>query len=136
MTPALTFDDGPDPRGTPAVLNALEAAGVTATFFVLGERVEQHAELLDRTLDAGHTVEVHGFAHLRHPHTARAAVAEDLDRALEVLRQNGVRPRRWRIPWGHLAAFSAQVANARGLEVVGWTTDTHDWRGDDARTML
>ncbi len=41
---ALTFDDGPDPRGTPAVLDALEAAGVKATFFVLGERVEQHPD--------------------------------------------------------------------------------------------
>ena len=50
---ALTFDDGPDPRGTPAVLEALEAAEVTATFFVLGERVEQHPELLERVVDAG-----------------------------------------------------------------------------------
>ena len=133
---ALTFDDGPDPRGTPAVLQALQRAGVKATFFVLGARVEEHPDLLERTLDAGHTVEVHGFEHLRHPHSTREAVAIDLDRALDSLARTGVVPERWRIPWGHLADFSQEIARARQLEIVGWDADTHDWRGDDARTML
>ena len=44
---AVTFDDGPDPRGTPAVLDALAAAGLTATFFVLGEQVERHPEVVE-----------------------------------------------------------------------------------------
>jgi peptidoglycan/xylan/chitin deacetylase (PgdA/CDA1 family) len=133
---ALTFDDGPDPRGTPAVLQALEDAGVRATFFVLGERVEAYPELLGDVVDRGHDVEVHGFAHLRHPESSREAVAGDLDMALDALARVGVDPERWRIPWGHLAAFSQQIAAARQLEIVGWDADTHDWRGDDARTML
>jgi peptidoglycan/xylan/chitin deacetylase (PgdA/CDA1 family) len=136
MTLALTFDDGPDPRGTPMVLDALAAAHVTATFFVLGARVEEHPELLVRTLDEGHAVEVHGFEHLRHPESTREAVAADLDRALDALARVGVTPERWRIPWGHLAAFSARVARERRLRIVGWDADTHDWRGDDAGTML
>jgi peptidoglycan/xylan/chitin deacetylase (PgdA/CDA1 family) len=133
---ALTFDDGPDPRGTPAVLQALEQAGVKATFFVLGARVEEHPDLLERTLEAGHEVEVHGFEHLRHPRSTRDVVTADLDRALDSLARVGVVPERWRIPWGHLAEFSAQIALARHLEIVGWDADTHDWRGDSAQTML
>jgi peptidoglycan/xylan/chitin deacetylase (PgdA/CDA1 family) len=129
---ALTFDDGPDPRGTPAVLDALEEAGATATFFVLGERVEAHPALLERVKKAGHEVEVHGYAHLRHPHVTRADVERDLDRALDVL--GGAT--RWRIPWGHLADFTQEVADQRGLAIVGWSTDTHDWRGDRAEVML
>jgi peptidoglycan/xylan/chitin deacetylase (PgdA/CDA1 family) len=133
---ALTFDDGPDPRGTPAVLAALRAAEVTATFFVLGERVEAHPALLRRVIDAGHCVEVHGYGHVRHPETARASVANDLDRALEALHSAGIEPTRWRIPWGHLAGFTQELASDRNLSIVGWTVDTHDWRGDSAASML
>jgi peptidoglycan/xylan/chitin deacetylase (PgdA/CDA1 family) len=132
---ALTFDDGPDPRGTPAVLDALEAAGVTATFFVLGERVEAHSALLRRVIDAGHGVEVHGYRHLRHPESTREEVARDLDRALEALQAAGIEPTRWRIPWGHLASFTRPLAEERSLRIVGWTSDTHDWRGDSAESM-
>jgi peptidoglycan/xylan/chitin deacetylase (PgdA/CDA1 family) len=132
LTLGLTFDDGPDPRGTPEVLEALDAVGVSATFFVLGERVERHRELFERVRAAGHDVEVHGYEHLRHPHVTRTAVERDLDRALEVL--GGAK--RWRIPWGHLADYTREVADQRGLAIVGWSTDTHDWRGDSAELML
>jgi peptidoglycan/xylan/chitin deacetylase (PgdA/CDA1 family) len=129
---ALTFDDGPDPRGTPAVLDALAAAGLHATFFVLGRQVERHPALLERVEAGGHAIEVHGFEHLRHPFTPRAAVECDLDRALEIL--EGVT--RWRIPWGHLAGYTRALADERGLQLVGWDADTHDWRGDPADAML
>jgi peptidoglycan-N-acetylglucosamine deacetylase len=131
---ALTFDDGPDPRGTPAVLDALSRAGAHATFFVLGERVERHPELLAQTLAASHTVEVHGYAHLRHTEQPRAVVEADLRRALSVLGR--VRPSRWRLPWGALAPYSQALADEYGLQLVGWTSDTHDWRGDSAEAML
>jgi peptidoglycan/xylan/chitin deacetylase (PgdA/CDA1 family) len=118
------------------VLEALGRAGVKATFFVLGARVEAHPGLLQQVVDAGHDVEVHGFEHLRHPQSSREAVAGDLDLALDALARVGVHPERWRIPWGHLADFTTEIAAARQLEIVGWDADTHDWRGDDAQTML
>jgi peptidoglycan/xylan/chitin deacetylase (PgdA/CDA1 family) len=133
---ALTFDDGPDPRGTPAVLDALAASGVKATFFVLGERVQQNPALLAQIVEQGHAVEVHGYRHLRHPECTREAVEADLNRALDALRETGVSPSRWRIPWGHLADFTPELAQAHELSIVGWTSDTHDWRGDSATTML
>jgi peptidoglycan/xylan/chitin deacetylase (PgdA/CDA1 family) len=133
---ALTFDDGPDPRGTPAVLDALAASNTKATFFVLGERVEQKPALLARILDEGHDVQVHGYEHLRHPESTRDEVEADLNRALKALRAAGVKPTQWRIPWGHLAEFTPALASAHGLSIVGWTSDTHDWRGDSAEAML
>jgi peptidoglycan/xylan/chitin deacetylase (PgdA/CDA1 family) len=133
---ALTFDDGPDPRGTPAVLRALDQAEVKATFFVLGVQVEAHPDLLEWVLDAGHAVEVHGFEHVRHPFASREEVEQDLDRVLEVLARYSVVPSWWRIPWGHLADFTPQLAQGRGLTIVGWSADTHDWRGDSAEAML
>ena len=130
---ALTFDDGPDPRGTPEVLQALARVEAVATFFVLGERVEREPALLERVLAAGHDVQVHGHAHLRHSEHTRATVEEDLVRALDAL---PVRPTLWRLPYGEPAEFSEEIAKAHGLTVVRWTVDSGDWRGDDADTML
>ena len=137
MSPlALTFDDGPDPAWTPAVLDALAAAGATATFFVLGERAAAHPELVRRTAQEGHVVGLHGFAHVRHTEIDAGAGAADADRALDVLADLDVAPGLWRTPWGVEADWTRPAAEARGLTVVGWTADTHDWRGDRAAAML
>jgi peptidoglycan/xylan/chitin deacetylase (PgdA/CDA1 family) len=133
---SLTFDDGPDPAWTPAVLDALARAGARATFFVLGEAAERHPGLVHRALAEGHAVEVHGHAHLRHPEHPAARVAEDLERALAVLHGLGAAPRLWRLPWGDLADHTPALAEAHGLELAGWTADTHDWRGDGVAAML
>jgi peptidoglycan-N-acetylglucosamine deacetylase len=133
---ALTFDDGPDPRGTPGVLEALARAGTAATFFVLGERVVREPGLLERVLAAGHDVQVHGHAHLRHTEHSRSVIEEDLARALDALRKHGIQPTLWRLPYGEPAAFSQEIADAHGLNIVRWTTDSGDLRGDSAEAML
>jgi len=133
---ALTFDDGPDPRGTPEVLEALARARALATFFVLGERVELEPALLGRVLEGGHDVQVHGYAHLRHGEHSREIVEADLVRALDALRTHGVEPTLWRLPYGEPAAFSDQIAARHDLTIVRWTADSGDWRGDDVATML
>ena len=132
----LTFDDGPDPVWTPAVLDALRDAGAKATFFVLGPRAAAEPELVDRIVDEGHAVGVHAHEHVRHTELDAAAGTADLERALAVLDGLGVRPTLWRTPWGVEAEWTRPVAEARGLRVVGWSADTHDWRGDAAADML
>jgi peptidoglycan/xylan/chitin deacetylase (PgdA/CDA1 family) len=133
---AFTFDDGPDPRGTPAVLAALAAASVRATFFVLAERVAEHPRLLADVLRAGHDVEVHGYGHEAHTGSSEAAVAADLDRALAVLADAGGRPSRWRVPYGLVAGFTSGLARSRGLVLAHWTLDPQDWAGHTAEAML
>lgn len=132
----LTFDDGPDPRWTPAVLGALRAANARATFFVLGERVRRHPDVVRRTIAEGHEVGVHADRHRRHTEMTADEGAADLDRALEALDGIGIRPAAWRTPWGTEAGWTRPLAAERGLDLVGWTTDTHDWRGDRAPDML
>src|SRR3954468_903917 len=73
---ALTFDDGPDPDATPAVLDALEAAGVQATFFLVGEQLLVHHELGAEVARRGHHVGLHGFHH--ESHDRLADVTDDL----------------------------------------------------------
>ena len=131
-----TFDDGPDPVWTPRVLDALAVAGARATFFVMAGRAAAHPELVAAILDGGHDVGLHCLEHMRHPKATRAAIEADTDAALERLDALGVRPTLWRLPWGREAFWSRAVARERGLEIVGWHADTHDWRGDRAATML
>jgi peptidoglycan-N-acetylglucosamine deacetylase len=133
---ALTFDDGPDPRWTPAVLDALHAADATATFFVLGECARRHPDVVRAVVAAGHTVEVHADRHTSHAEMTRDDGAADLDRVLDVLDRLEIEPSRWRTPWGIEADWTRGLAAERGLDLVGWTADTHDWRGDAAGDML
>jgi peptidoglycan/xylan/chitin deacetylase (PgdA/CDA1 family) len=136
MAISLTFDDGPQARWTAAVLDALDAAGARATFFVLGEKAEREPGLIARTLEEGHEIGLHGDRHLRHTDHERHVIAQDPDAALARLDALGVRPALWRLPWGRAAAWSGDLARERGLRVVGWDADTHDWRGDAAAAML
>jgi peptidoglycan/xylan/chitin deacetylase (PgdA/CDA1 family) len=132
----LTFDDGPDPRTTPALLDLLAARDAQATFFPIAPRAAQHPHLVARMLADGHAVGVHCHEHVRHGEREQDDVRADTVAALTTLRSLGVNPSWWRTPWGELAPFSAALADELGLRIVGWTVDTHDWRGDTAREMF
>lgn len=98
---ALTFDDGPDPRVTPQLLELLARHGVTATFFVTGERAERYPDLVRAILCGGHAVGNHSYSHspflmLKGPAVLRREVAS----AQAVLRQFGIVPLAFRPPVG------------------------------------
>jgi peptidoglycan/xylan/chitin deacetylase (PgdA/CDA1 family) len=132
----LTFDDGPDPIWTPAVLAALRGSPLRATFFVVATRVGEHPELVAAVRAAGHTVELHCHHDVRHTDVDRATIERDTDRALTVLNEAGIQPRRWRTPDGLIAPWTPEIAAAHRLELCGWDVDTHDWRGHRAEAML
>lgn len=133
---ALTFDDGPDPEWTPRVLDALDHAGVHATFFVIVPLAVEHHDILAAAREAGHEVEFHCTEHARHTRRSRREVEDDTREGLAMLRSIGVEPRLWRPPWGVLAPWTQEVAEEFGLRLAHWSADTHDWRGDAAPDML
>ena len=132
----LTFDDGPDPVWTPAVLAALSGSFLRATFFVIAPRAAAHPHLVAAIRAAGHAVELHCYEHVRHTEVDRPTTEDDTRRALTTLADLGVRPRRWRTPWGVQAPWTQEIAAAHELELCGWDVDSHDWRGDGAEQML
>lgn len=125
---ALTFDDGPHPEHTRAVLDLLDQRGAKATFFVIGKKAEAHPELVREIVRRGHEVGVHGYAHdrlfaLRGPRRVRA----DLLRAVEALeRITGKRPDLFRPPIGHTNPTIARMAERLDLTVVGWSAAGRD----------
>lgn len=121
---------------TPRVLEALNRAEARATFFVIAPSALQHEEVLGTVLEAGHGVEFHCVRHVRHTELSPLEVEAEAREGLRALRSLGADPRLWRPPWGITAPWTWGIAAEYGLEISGWTADTHDWRGDDAREML
>ncbi len=79
---------------------------------------------------------MHCDAHVRHTELSPEQGRDDTRRGLDRLGAVGVRPARWRTPWGVRAPCTEGVAREHGLELCGWDVDTHDWRGDSAEAML
>jgi peptidoglycan-N-acetylglucosamine deacetylase len=124
---ALTFDDGPDPDATPAVLDALAAGGARGVFFLLGEQVEAHPDLARRVAQEGHVVALHGFRHIEHDELG-AAVRADLERgAAAIEAATGVRPSLYRPPYGRFSEESYAAARELGLTAVYWSGWGSDW---------
>jgi peptidoglycan/xylan/chitin deacetylase (PgdA/CDA1 family) len=125
---ALTFDDGPDPDSTPAVLDALDAAGVRATFFVLGEQLMRHHGLAREALARGHELGLHGFGHERHANMPGRLAGDDVARGLGTFEAAvGRLPRCFRPPYGAFNAASYAACLDLGLEPVYWSDWALDW---------
>jgi peptidoglycan-N-acetylglucosamine deacetylase len=126
---ALTFDDGPHPEGTPAVLAALEAADAKATFFLCGEQVEREPALAAEIVAAGHTAAVHGYRHRNMLRLAPRTFVEDLERGIAAIEDAvGLRPEIYRPPYGIFSYPGMVEVKARGLRSLLWSRWGHDWR--------
>lgn len=132
----LTFDDGPDPIGTPGVLAALHRARASATFFVVTPQARRYPRLISEMQRAGHRIEFHCAEHIRHTERTCEEVEEDTRTGLRDLDALGIKPGLWRTPWGITMPWTDEVADQFEVELAHWTADTHDWRGDNAATML
>src|ERR1700677_2103451 len=131
---ALTFDDGPHPDGTPAVLEILAGAdvgagtGVHATFFLVGEQIRRNPALIAEILAAGHQIGLHCDRH-RHllrltPRQARA----DIERARCTIEDaSGCGIALYRPPYGALSAPALRVARSHGWRTLLWSQWGRDW---------
>jgi peptidoglycan/xylan/chitin deacetylase (PgdA/CDA1 family) len=124
----LTFDDGPHPEWTPRILDVLKRHGATATFFVVGHKVDRHPEVVRAIAESGHAVGLHSYAHDRlFSLRGERRVKDDLEHGIEAVeRALGQRPHLFRPPIGHTNPTIARVVEALGLVVVGWTIGGRD----------
>ncbi len=126
----LTFDDGPDPRYTPQLLDLLEQYQIPASFFVVAQSAQANPALIARMKRSGHVVGLHSLSHknglIQPPISAR----RDFSRSVAILQQCGIPPRYFRPPWGHWNAMTAAQAYSRGIQPMMWDVMAEDWRGD------
>ena len=125
---AVTFDDGPHPEGTPAVLEALAEAGATATFFLVGEQVVRWPQIAARIADEGHEIALHGYIHRLLLRRTRSELARDLERALGVIGDaTGRAPTCYRPPYGVFSPAALSLVRELGLAPLLWSRWGRDW---------
>ncbi|WP_017727749.1 polysaccharide deacetylase family protein [Halalkalibacterium ligniniphilum] len=126
---ALTFDDGPDPRFTPQVLDILKQYNVKATFFVMGKRAEAYPDLVKRMISEGHIVGNHAYSHRNLVEASEKALEEEVKKTEDILAGViGYRTRLFRAPYGFLNEKLVEKLKEMNYTVVGWSVDSLDWR--------
>ena len=124
---SITFDDGPNPRATPVILDTLKHLDVKATFFVLGRHADQWPELVRRMATEGHQLGNHGWFHRKLHRRSPGYVRDDLTRGTESIeRASGVRPRHFRAPHGFRNPWVTPIASSLGQRTVGWSLGVWD----------
>lgn len=130
---ALTFDDGPHPQWTPAVLDELALAGWTGTFFVIGERAAEHPDLLRRIVAEGHTVGNHTYTHSSPCTTSATMFREEVQQTQDLIRKmTGVSTSLMRPPLGKLDVGKFLALWKQCQTVVLWNVDPKDFAMTDA----
>jgi peptidoglycan/xylan/chitin deacetylase (PgdA/CDA1 family) len=125
----LTYDDGPHPEGTPAVLDALREAQAKAMFFLVGEQAEAYPSLVAEIVAEGHAPAVHAYRHRNQMRLTPGAFGADLDRALAIIGEtSGQAPLHYRPPYGVFTLTGLAIVRRRRLEPLLWSKWGRDWR--------
>ena len=137
MRVALTFDDGPDPASTPALLDLLERENIAATFFCIGKNVAAHPALAARIVNDGHLIANHTY---RHPWWIGFMLAPGLIREMvrtqhAIEQAAGTTPRYVRSPMGITNPHFPRALRKVGLTLVGWDVRPFDTTGSVRTTV-
>ena len=126
---ALTFDDGPHPQGTPAILDILDGEQLKATFFLVGEQVKSRPALAAEIAQRGHAIALHAYRHRPQPALSPRAVRADLARGTDAIETaTGITPILHRPPYGLYSPAGLDEARQRGLKPILWSRWGKDWR--------
>jgi peptidoglycan/xylan/chitin deacetylase (PgdA/CDA1 family) len=126
---ALTFDDGPHPEGTPAILELLARAGHKAMFFMIGEQVERRPALAREVAERGHAIALHGYRHRLQARLSEGVLDDDIRRGLDAIASaTGAEPAYHRPPYGVYSPSGLELARTAGLNPLLWSRWGKDWR--------
>jgi peptidoglycan/xylan/chitin deacetylase (PgdA/CDA1 family) len=123
----LTFDDGPNERATPAILDTLAAERVPAAFFMVGKHVRLFPSLARQVRSAGHDIGNHTEHHIKLHLLGYRRIRAELEQAhVAIVVRTGAAPRAFRAPHGYRSLFLAPLARQLGYTVFGWTFGVFD----------
>jgi peptidoglycan/xylan/chitin deacetylase (PgdA/CDA1 family) len=130
----LTFDDGPHPTATPAVLKILKERNIRATFFFLGQNVQQYPDIARQVDAEGHQIGNHSYFHANLFFKDKASIRKEIIQAEELLELTlGKRTLYFRPPYGYFNFTILNVLKEIGSTCVLWDIDSKDYRrnGED-----
>ncbi|MDQ6419811.1 polysaccharide deacetylase family protein [Paenibacillus sp. LHD-117] len=126
---ALTFDDAPDPRFTPEILDVLARYRICATFFVVGDRAAKHPDLVRRIINEGHIIGNHSYNHAVFSKLTLNKFQNQIWQTDGIIRRIvGVSPLFIRPPYGELLPQQVKWGQGSGFTIVNWDVDSEDWR--------
>src|SRR6266516_265990 len=127
---AMTFDDGPSATLTPKLLDLLAAHHIKATFFVIGENVADHPEIVARAAREGHEIGNHSWSHPNFGKMSDQAVRSQLQRTDDAIKNaTGERPTLMRPPYGSITAREKRwIHDEFGYRIILWDVDPYDWK--------
>lgn len=128
---ALTFDDGPHPTATPAILDRLDDLGLKATFFPLAALAERDPGMIAEITRRGHVVGSHGYAHSHHLLRTPRWIARDLAHADRVMAALGSTPTWYRPAYGQATVATLVMAHRQGWRTVLWSAWGREWATTD-----
>lgn len=134
---ALTFDDGPDSKYTPKILDILKENKVKATFFLVGKNAEKYPDIVKRIVKEGHTLGNHSWDHSKLTELTSEQISEEIAKTDRVLKSvTGHVPTLFRAPYGAVnKKVEADVA-ASGHKLASWSVDTRDWDGTSVAGIM
>ncbi|HEY4681889.1 MAG TPA: polysaccharide deacetylase family protein [Candidatus Acidoferrales bacterium] len=133
---ALTFDDGPNPRCTPALLDLLDRHEAKATFFLVGRFVRQHPELAREVAARGHALGNHTQTHPNLFWKGTGRIARELEECHRAIEEVcAVRPRLFRPPFGFRGPHLFPIVRRAGMEVIMWSVMPRDWKMQPAEQI-
>jgi peptidoglycan/xylan/chitin deacetylase (PgdA/CDA1 family) len=127
---AMTFDDGPSATLTPKLLDLLAAHHIKATFFVIGENVAEHPEIVARAAREGHEIGNHSWSHPNFGKMSDESVRRQLQQTDDAIKNaTGKRPTLMRPPYGSITAREKRwIHDEFGYDIILWDVDPYDWK--------
>src|SRR5437660_8500256 len=127
---ATTFDDGPSATLTPKLLDLLAAHHIKATFFVIGENVAEHPEIVARAAHEGHEIGNHSWSHPNFAKMSEDSVRRQLWRTDDAIKNaTGKRPALMRPPYGSITEREKRwIHDEFGYRIILWNVDPYDWK--------
>lgn len=122
----LTFDDGCIPQVTPKVLDILRQYNIKATFFLVGENISKHPELLQQIISEQHSVGCHTYKHLKGTKTPINQYLESIEATDRLIRQSGGQTGLFRPPYGKITLRQKRVIS-QSHKIILWDLITHDY---------
>ncbi|MEX1827178.1 polysaccharide deacetylase family protein [Luteibacter sp. CQ10] len=133
----LTFDDGPEPEHTPELLDVLARHGVKASFFLVGEKIEAHPEIVERIVAEGHMVGNHSYSHWSFSNMDIAKQLDEVYRTDALLRRFDDRPHhRMRPPSGYVGAQLLIHFARHKRNLVYWSYDSLDYQDRPVESLV
>ncbi|ADL53753.1 polysaccharide deacetylase family protein [Clostridium cellulovorans] len=126
---ALTFDDGPDPRYTPELLNVLRKNNVKCTFFVLAENALKYPELIKSIKDDGHYIGLHSLRHINAIVESPKKTRNTFLKSISIMEKLGVKITLFRPPWGMVNLSTMFYTRTNHFKPILWSTHSYDWIG-------